>query len=336
MQKLPGTLGVGPVIQTWSTADVPRQQRFDYFVEALSSALIPMRADSATRGRTEARIDAAEFDGVTVIRQTGTAHWSYRDARELGRSGEHTFHLVANYAAPWLMSHRGRIRLQPGDAVLTDSMIGHRLVMAEAYDVVHVKLSESWLRRWVKRPSALVGRRIPVGAGWGRALTSFIGQLSPQGLVAAPLPSRVIIDQLGALLALISAEVCGAPARGGAASTLRVQVRDGIHQRCGEPMLTVDDLAAMLEVSVDEIHACLVPFGETFGALLVTARLEIAARMMESTLFRSLTADEIARRAGFSGEGHFEDVLRSRRGQTSSAMRAAHAGFRGDPPIVLD
>ena len=55
---------LAPAISNWSTASVPQSQRFEYFSEALSSALIPMRADSLARERLEADISSAEFDSV--------------------------------------------------------------------------------------------------------------------------------------------------------------------------------------------------------------------------------------------------------------------------------
>jgi len=321
-----------PGVITWSTADVPPPQRFEYFTAALSSALIPMRADSRGRDSTEAHIAAAAFDGVTIIRQTGSAHWSYRDALELSRSGEHTFHLIANYAAPWDLSHTGRIRLEPGDAVLTDSMIGHRLEMHAAYDVVHLKVSAAWLRRWVEQPALLVGMRIPADAHWGRALTSLIAQLSPHAMLGAQLPPRLINDQIGALLALLAAEVAGPAAPKSGSAALRTRIKDCIHQGCADPALTAAGVAHALDTTADELHRCLAAFAETFGELLTNTRLDIATRMLQSRLFRAVSIGEIARRAGFAGEAQFAQVLRRRSTRSAAQLRgdatASSTGWR--------
>jgi AraC-like DNA-binding protein len=305
----------------WSTTDVPPAQRFDYFTEALSSALIPMRADSRERERMDANIAAAEFDGVTVIHQTGSTHWSYRDARDLALSGGHTFHLIANYSASWVMSHRAHIRLEPGDAVLTDSTIGHRLEMFQPYEVVHLKLSDAWLKRWLSRPAALVGMRIPAGARWSRALTAFMAQLSPDYMVGAPLPARVITDQLGALLALVAVEM-GVPVEAsGVAAALCARVKDHVHQCSADATLTADGIARTLDIPVDELHRCLAQFGETFGELLIRTRLDVATRMLQSKLFATLTAAEIAHRAGFGDQAKLERALRRRSTRTVAQLR---------------
>lgn len=313
--------GPAPTISTWSAASVPLPQRFEYFSDALSSALIPMRADSASRERLEANIVSADFDGVTVIRQTGSPHWSYRDGHELARSGAHTFHLIANYSAEWVMSHCGRIRLEPGDVVLTDSMIGHRLEMFQPYDVVHLKLSETWLQRWLPRPADLVGKRIPANAGWGRALTSYIAQLSPKYMIGAPLPSRVITDQLGALLSIVGAAIGGAAGPTLASCSLRSRVHDYIHQCCADASLSAEAVAAMMCVGVDELHRCLTPFGESFGELLLAQRVEVATRMLQSRLFRGLSILEIAQRAGFTDAAQLDTLLRLRSMGSAAQLR---------------
>ena len=65
------------------------------------------------------------------------------------------------------------------------------------------------------------------------------------------------------------------------------------------------------------------PCGETFGSMLIEARVDLAVRMLQSTLFDRVTTAEIGRRAGFSDASHFVKVLRRRRGQTPLRLRRA-------------
>ncbi|MGX5805052.1 hypothetical protein ACWGS9_27915 [Bradyrhizobium sp. Arg314] len=61
---------------------------------------------------------------------------------------------------------------------------------------------EERLRRWVPEPDVLVGQRIAGDSTRCRALSSLINQLSPEFVVAPPLPAVVLEGQVGALLAL--------------------------------------------------------------------------------------------------------------------------------------
>lgn len=57
----------------------------------------------------------------------------------------------------------------------------------------------------------------------GRVLSSYVAQLSPEFVAQAPLPQSMLMDQLGALLALTATELHGGHA---AASPVERSVRD--------------------------------------------------------------------------------------------------------------
>lgn len=76
-------------------------------------------------------------------------------------------------------------------------------------------------------------------------------------------------------------------------------------------------------MSTRTLHRTLASCGETFGSMLIEARVDLAVRMLQSTLFDRVTTAETGRRAGFSDASHFVKVLRRRRGQTPLRMRRA-------------
>jgi len=306
----------------WSTDSVPPAQRFDYYADALSSALTPMHLVAPVTDAFDARMSVIAMGGVALVRQQGSAHRCYREQRDVARSGERSFHLMVNLTSPWLIEHRGRTRLGRGDVMLADSALGHDITMEDQYDIVHLRLTDSWLRQWLPMPGKLVGHRIPGASGWGRALTTYMAQLSPQLILDGPLPASVLTDHVGGLLAIIAQGLeaeTRPPAR--ADRAVHQRVRDGIVQRCVEPQLTADALAAGLNMSTRTLHRSLARSGETFGALLQAARVEVACRMLESPLMRRLTVAEIGRRAGFVDPSHFSRVFRLRFGQTPSQAR---------------
>jgi AraC-like DNA-binding protein len=104
---------------------------------------------------------------------------------------------------------------------------------------------------------------------------------------------------------------------------VRDQVCDHIKQRCPETSLQAADVARSLNISRRTLHRTLAACGESFGAMLIQARVDLAARMLQSPLFYRLTAAEIGRRAGFSDASHFTKVLRRHTGQTPLQMRRA-------------
>ena len=119
-------------------------------------------------------------------------------------------------------------------------------------------------------------------------------------------------------------------------SITRDKVRDHIEQRCPDTALRAADVASSLNISRRTVHRALAACGETFGAMLIQARVDLAVRMLQSPLFDRLTTAEIGRRAGFSDASHFTKVLRRRTGKTPLQMRRAsrnerRAGCGGRP-----
>jgi AraC family transcriptional regulator, positive regulator of tynA and feaB len=133
----------------------------------------------------------------------------------------------------------------------------------------------------------------------------------------------VLVNQIGALLALTASELQGGSAARPVECSVRDLVHDQIKQRCAETSLEAFDIASALGVSTRTLHRALAACGETFGALLIQARVDVAARMLQSPLFDRKTRAEIGRRAGFSDASHFTRVLRKRTGRTPLQMRRA-------------
>jgi AraC-like DNA-binding protein len=320
---------------TWSTDAVAAWQRAEYYSDALSTALAPMRMDPYGEVDSfRAEMAMADLGLLAVLRQSGSPHRCFREQRDLGRASERTYHLVLNRTSSWDVSHRSSERLEAGDAVLFDSAIRTDMRLQSSYEVVHVKLAESWIRQWVPSPGALVGRRIPAKSGWGRALTSFAAQLSPEFIVDAPLPTSVIADHIGALLAMSASEATGTAGSTSAPGekSLFVRIEDCITQRCPESSLTAEQVATSLGISSRTLHRSIASRSTTFGALLIGSRADLAVRMLESPLFRRLSVGEIGRRAGFSDSSHFARVLRSRTGRTPSQFRSLDPARPHSPP----
>lgn len=318
-------------VHRWSTDDVPEAQRLDYYADALTSAIDPMGVARRIEGRFDAEITATSLGPIDVIRGIGSAHACVRTARDVARSGERNFHLILNRSSSWQLAHRTPVQLRPGDAVLLDARLGHHIDFLAPFDVVHLKLPEAWLSRWLADPGQAAGRAIAGDAGWGRALSAFMAQLSPEAAAQPPLPATLIADQLGGLLALCAGEIGPSPT-----PSARIQraLRDRIHecvvQRCTEFALVAADVATTLQVSPRTLHRCLAACSQTFGGMLMAARVELALRMLESPLLARLTTAEIGRRAGFSDASHFARVFRRHTGSTPAQVRL---GLALAPPL---
>jgi AraC family transcriptional regulator, positive regulator of tynA and feaB len=314
-----------PTIVRLSTSDVAPVDRLSYWSSAVSSNLTPSAVDRADPIGFESEIAALPLGHVTFTWARGSAQRSMRARPELRRTTEHGFNLVLVLGGKWQVAAGGAPgRFGPGDLIFYDTRDPLSCELLHTWSDINLQLSEDFVRKWLPNPAWLIGRRISRDSQWGRVLSSYVSQLSPEFVVQAPLPHSVLIDQVGALLALVATEL-----RGGRAActpverSVRDQIYDYIKQRCTETSLQTADIASSLGISKRTVHRALAACGETFGAMLINARADVAVRMLQSPLLDNVSTAEIGRRAGFSDASHFTKVIRGRTGQTPLRIRRA-------------
>ncbi len=314
-----------PTIVRLSTSDVAQADRLSYWSSVLSSTLQPSALSTEAPLEYESEIAALSLGLVSFAAQSGSVQRAVRARPEIRRTGMHSFNLVLVLGGSWQVEQGGRRgRFGRGDLIFYDSRNLLDCALLDTWSDINLQLSEQFVRKWVPNPGWLAGRRISADAKWGRVLASYVAQLSPQFVAQAPLPQSMLIDQVGALLALTAAELHGGrPACSPVERSLREQIHDHIKQRCTESSLQAGDIASSLNISNRTLHRALAGCGETFGSMLIRARVDVAARMLQSPLFDRVTTAEIGRRAGFSDASHFTKVLRRHTGQTPRQMRRA-------------
>jgi AraC family transcriptional regulator, positive regulator of tynA and feaB len=311
-----------------STSEVAPADRLHYWSSMLSSTFTPVSVDRADPLEFDSEIAALALGQVTFSAARGSAHRSIRARSELSRTSEHCFNLVLVLSGTWQVAQGGtRGRFGAGDLIFYDTRNPLDCDMRHPWSDINLQLSEQFVHKWLPTPASLIGRRISCDSQWGRVLSSYVAQLSPEFIVQAPLPQSMLIDQIGALLALTANELCGGRTTSRPVErSLRDQVRDCIRQRCPETSLQAGDIASSLNISKRTLHRALAACGETFGAMLIQARIDVASRMLQSPLLDRVTTAEIGRRSGFSDASHFAKVLRMRTGQTPLQMRRARYG----------
>ena len=324
----------------WSTDDVAPRDRFDYYASALSSAIAPMSVERPMSQEFSAEMVMSDLGGLSVVRQTGTAHRCFAATRHVNRNeGDHHYHLLVNVHSGWDVDMRGRVRMESGEAIVTDSSMPWDLDIRSRYEFVHLKMNERWLRQWLHRPDVLVGRKISLASAWGRALTSFVTPLSHDFLERSPLPVSMVADHVGSLLALAAQDMHLLPEPEPVKRSehaLLERIKENMRQMCASPTLTADEVATAVDVSLRTFHRSFQRAGETFGNTLTQMRCAFGMRMLESPLFRRVSVGEIGRRAGFCDASHFSRVVRSRTGLTPSQIRRGEVLPHVDDELAED
>jgi AraC-like DNA-binding protein len=310
-----------PRIVTRSTRDVAPKDRLSYAI-SIAPPSTPYSIATDTPLDLELDVSALGLPSISAVAQRGSRQRAIRSYAEIRRSSAHAFNLVLVLSGTFQVTHGIRSCFGPGDLIFHDSRYPLDCEYMRDWSTVNLQLSEQFVRKWLPYPSSLAGRRIAGDSAWGRVLASYVGQLSPHFFMQPPLPREVLIDQLGALLALTATDLSGQrPGSTPAERSLRDHVYDQIRQRCADTSLQATDIASTLNTSKRTMHRVLAACGETFGAMLIQARVDLAIRMLQSPLFDRVTTAEVGRRAGFSDASHFTKVLRRFTGQTPRQMR---------------
>ena len=302
-------------IQSFSTRCVPEAKRFDYWIHVLGQSLWPVTKWTVPPD-FNVQLQEANLGCLTLTSEIISPHDSHRTPSDVENSGDRCFLLFANKSS-WIVAHRdGCERYDPGEAVIVDSR-GELLTKAPSgFQGPIIKLPEHWVRTWLPNPELVVGRRITWDSKWGQAFLSMVSQFTPEFASAPPLPHGVLVDQLGAMLALITGEF-----EVGSARNLLKKFNDCIRERCTDPQLTATDVAASLQVEPQLLHKVLGASNQTFASQLVDARVEAAMPMLTSRSFSDVKSAEIARQVGFLNASHFSRAVRKRTGRAPKQLR---------------
>ena len=191
-----------------STRDVAPVDRLSYASSVLSSALAPSALSTQVPLEYELEVTALELPSIAIVEQGGSPQRSMRAGPEIRRTSEPYFFLVLVLSNSWRVKHVARPRLGPGDLIFYDSRYPLDCELQLNWRCFNLRLSEQFARKWLPNPACFGGRVIS-DSKWGRVLASYVAQLSPEFVVQAPMPQGVLIDQLGALLALTATELSG-------------------------------------------------------------------------------------------------------------------------------
>ena len=303
-------------VRRFSTEAVPPESRLDYWVSHLGDSLWPVSDWSGISRDFSIDMREARLGCLTTAVETlsGVPH-SRRTPSDAENSRESCYQLFA-CDSPWSMAHNGHDeRLRPGDFVIVGDG-EHESYMTSGLQSHVLKLPTHWLEGWLPDPNVVVGCAISKNSRWGRVLSPMVWQLTPELAIDPPLPHTVLVDQLGATLALVAGE-----SETRATPDLLGKIQDSIRQRCSDPQLTAGSVARSLNVPPRILHRVLAAKSLTFASQLVDARIDVGRQMLTSPSFAHLTTTEIARQAGFLSATHFARAVRKRTGRAPAELR---------------
>jgi AraC-like DNA-binding protein len=309
-----------PPVQRWSTEAVAPEQRLDYWIGAVCEGFLEMDITTPQSRSFEAELTSAPLGCLQLNRVSGTAQDVYRTRRAIARGHAPVYYLLCKTDSAWVAAqHDRQARMLPGDLLLVDARHCYEFHLTESCDTLSLELPADWVERWLPDPHAQVARRIDGSQGFGAALAAFARQLHPEVTQCPPLPAELLVDQLGALLALATAGPAPGPTP--CSTGLRQRIGNVLRERHAEAGLTAAQVACGLGIGERTLHRALAAEGMTFACLLAECRVATARRLLADARFDRLTVAEIGRRVGLADASHFVRVMRRHTGLTPGELR---------------
>ncbi|MGW3177310.1 AraC-like ligand-binding domain-containing protein [Streptomyces sp. NPDC001153] len=307
---------------------MPAADRFDWFADAVSGALMP----SALTPQ-----DAAGFYAEGAVLDLGTAQvsrFSYSPLRSrrtptLIRKGDpeqYQLGLVTKGSA-WFAQQGGEAVLQAGDMVLWDTSRPYESgsgTDGSSVEAFVLQIPKAQMLLPTQQVDRLLAQRIPGGTGMGAILAQFLVALAgngpdcrPQelgglGNMAVELATSCLAHRLGAVRAV--------PSELRAHALLR-QITAFIEHNLCDPELTPGVIADRHHLSLRSLYALFQGQEESVAALIRRRRLEQCRSELARPELRNEPVQTIAARWGFTSATAFSRTFRAAYGRTPSDYR---------------
>lgn len=313
----------------FSTADVPRRDRFDYWHSVACQNVI--QHDSKPRCRPEfhaelrasslADLDLVEFSNAPMAVVHSAAHSANANPDKI---------LICRQAAGRLvLEQEGRdALLNPGDMTLLDPRLPYTGEFSAGSRLLVVKVPRRQLEAHFGSLRAITARALSPGEAEIGLTSSFLAMLPSFVDSLNPLAQETVRNQALDLIAL-SLERAGGDQRASSARALvRLKVRAAIEARLHEPQIDLAAVAAEAGVSLRYANAALADENTSISRVVQERRLARCRKALEDTAQSHRTVSDIAYGWGFTDMTHFGRKFRAAFGQLPSEYRRSLSKLR--------
>lgn len=315
-----------PVLESFSTSEVPLIRRLDYWNELTGSAFTPLVSDPLDRQAFAGRLTRTQVGDIRLAEARSEPAVVHHSRQHVARAREALYLLCLQLDGVSVTRHQGReSELHYGDFHLLDSSRPYELAFRQSNRMLVLAIPHRDLARRMANPETVIGLPMTGRIGLPGLLSSLLSGFWDQrcrGEYLSPRFSEALLD----LIASAYASVTGAGTEeSSVAVARREQVRSYIESHLHDPALTPARLAAAMHLSTRRLHQLYEADGETVGAYILRRRLEECARAIADPSQRGRTVTEIAFLHGFNNASHFGRVFRERFATTPSEFRNKNA-----------
>jgi AraC-like DNA-binding protein len=335
---------VGAVLSHVRLDDLPVEDRFDVWWEAVAQSVVPVEVVSENRGGFWGEMTSLDLGTVQLSRVRCASFEAQRTPRLIRRSDPDLYQLSLTLRGCSGFQQEGReVSLGPSDLIVYDTSRAFRAWTVADPPVVEdgpgepptdpaegliLQLPRELLPMRADEVSRLLAVRLSGGDGVGGVLNAVLRQLITRPPAMTPETAARLSATVLDLIAALLAEESGTPpppSHDERQDALLLRVQSFVERNLGEPALAPADIAAAHHISVRYLHKLFQRHALTVAGWIRRRRLERCRRDLANPLLAHQTVQVIAGRWGFTSDSHFNRLFREAYDVTPAAYRRSLA-----------
>jgi AraC-like DNA-binding protein len=319
----PATLDVASSALLMNTDDVGARDRAPYWADWIQRQFHGLQSDLYGDTQMEGRMTTARAGDVVLTRLEANRHRVMRSAR-VARSDNAVGYLkiVAPFEGCAGVEQQGREAwVTPGEWSIYDTTDTYAVNNPTRVEHLIVMVPKAHLAERGLKIDALMARRLGSHGGISRVTLETMRSAWRELPGMSEDAARSLGEVITQCVHLSLLELAG---RGNAAvqrETLKERIRQHVMRHLGDPALSVDAIAAALNVSRRHLYNAFVDEPDGVAGYVLARRVDACRAAFEDDRLAGKRITEIAMAHGFSNMAHFSRVFRARVGLAPSEFR---------------
>ncbi|MFI2735619.1 helix-turn-helix domain-containing protein [Streptomyces sp. NPDC018711] len=321
----------------WHGADsvqVPMTDRFDWFAQTVSSALMPSAFTPQDAAGFHAEGAFLDLGAAQMSRFSFSPLLSWRTPALIRRGDPEQYQLaLVTAGSAWYAQGDSEAELHAGDMVLWDTSRPYKSssgLDGSTVDALVLQIPKARMPLPSQQIDRLLARRMSSGTGMGAILAPFLVSLAGNGPDCRPLDLAVLANTAVELAFSCLGQQLGAEVHAPAdarAQVMRRRIDTFIEQSLDEPGLTPRAIADHHHISLRTLYTLFQSHDDLHGgnegvaAVIRRRRLERCRADLARPQLRHLAVHVIAARWGFTSAATFNRAFRATYGTTPHAYR---------------
>jgi len=311
-----------------TTDDVPRQQRLEYWTDAICEVFVHLECDAE-------QLHGGDFFGhilrhrlahLRLSQVDSAAQRVLRTKRLISRANEDFFLVSVQRQGTGVIMQDGRQAvLKPGDFALYDSTRPYELHFDDSFEQMVLMLPGDLLRSHIRNSEMLTATAVSGRQGAGHLLISMIETLKKDIDLLQPASAAAIAD--GAVNILVAGLRTLPAAKERSLPNMTryhiARVKAFVDANLTNPDLGIAHIAQALQLSEAHLHRLFRCEETGLGHYIWSSRLEACRKDLGDPKLSRLAISAVAFKWGFSDAGHFSRAFRSRFGISPRQYRDA-------------